>query len=407
MKSKRIRLADRTLENDIKYSGFLSYRHVRIIAWACLILSQIAVILSLQASLNPTTAEVANAWKQFFLFFADLPLPLFLLANFSDILRKKENYRQLFIFYGGVALGLYLLSNFLVFHYGFRTLHSLDSQMNWGETARIFGIFLEGMGKSAYVLNIFIDLVLCSLLFFFMNYTPKSKVFEGKKIFFFRLLVLLPIAYEVGSIIIKYNMYEGTLNIPSYVFFLLTSKPPFVFLAFIVIVFGLKIGQHLYLKKHDNNIEQYNNYSKTNAYSLRVSIMIAIIFAVVALMDLILTTTIIGADVYNITLQYPDDEMAQYIAIHQRVSLWNNIGLGGSISMFAVAPIAILFSYTKTHKNKIVDTIIPVAGIGLILIVYIEGVFEVITCNMPFFIERLKEIIQGLIGGGESAPPVE
>lgn len=407
MKSKRIRLADRTLENDIKYSGFLSYRHVRIIAWACLILSQIAVILSLQASLNPTTAEVANAWKQFFLFFADLPLPLFLLANFSDILRKKENYRQLFIFYGGVALGLYLLSNFLVFHYGFRTLHSLDSQMNWGETARIFGIFLEGMGKSAYVLNIFIDLVLCSLLFFFMNYTPKSKVFEGKKIFFFRLLVLLPIAYEVGSIIIKYNMYEGTLNIPSYVFFLLTSKPPFVFLAFIVIVFGLKIGQHLYLKKHDNNIEQYNNYSKTNAYSLRVSIMIAIIFAVVALMDLILTTTIIGADVYNITLQYPDDEMAQYIAIHQRVSLWNNIGLGGSISMFAVAPIAILFSYTKTHKNKIVDTIIPVAGIGLILIVYIEGVFEVITCNMPFFIERLKDIVQGLIGGGESAPPVE
>ena len=60
--------------------------------------------------------------------------------------------------------------------------------------------------KGFFAFNIFVDLFLCTLVMFFMNARP-TKIFTGKKILIFRAFTLLPIAYEVTSIILKGKDY--------------------------------------------------------------------------------------------------------------------------------------------------------------------------------------------------------
>ena len=392
----RTKLKDRTLDNDIKYSGFFSYRHLRIIAWICLTLAQISVVLSLEAKLNPASVQTVNVWKQILEFVGGLALPLFLLANFSNILSKKNNYRALFIFYGGAALGMYVLANFLVFHFGYRSLRSFDNTVDWGRTAKAFGVLLASLGKVGLTLNIFIDLLLCSLLFYFVNYNPKSKIFAGTKIIFFRLLALIPIAYEIVCLITKYQVYMGNIIIHSSTFFLLTSKPPLMFVAFICIVLGLKIGEIHHKKKDGNDDETYNEHVKTNAHSFKVSIMIATIFTIIAIIDLIIAIIVPAFDAaFVATENMTQTEIESLLAI--RLDAWTDAGLGGSVPLIVVAPLALLFSYTKTHENKKIDMFIPIVGIALVLIVYIEGIFEVVTTNMARFIEHMQELFEKFI----------
>ena len=180
VKKKRIKWKNRTLENDIKYSGYLSYRHLRIIGWICLAISQIAIIMNLQTKLNPASAEQLNVWKTVLSYIATLPLPLFFLANYSQMTQKKSNFKSMFISYGGIALGLYILCNFIVLHYGYRTMKAFDPTTTYGDAVTFFGILLPAAGKVGYSLNIFIDMLMITFLFFFIYYEP-TKFFVGKK----------------------------------------------------------------------------------------------------------------------------------------------------------------------------------------------------------------------------------
>ena len=56
-----------------------------------------------------------------------------------------------------------------------------------------------------------------------------------------------------------------------------------------------------------------------------------------------------------------------------------SLGIGNTASALMVAPLVLLFDYTKTHKNKTMDLIIPAAGVALVALVYIEGFFQVLT----------------------------
>ena len=391
-KPKRVKLSERTLENDIKFKGVLSYRHLRILGWVFLAFAQIAVVLTFNAKINPYAAAQSEAWANFFKLFTNLPLPLFMIANIASIMQKKDDYKRLLLFYGGMAFGMYLLENFLVFHYGFRAMNSL-SPTTWGETASLFGILLPLMGQSSYAMNIFIDLFLCSLMFFFVNYTPK-KYFQGKKIIIFRLFTLIPFIYEIASVIIKYNVTFVNITIPSYVFFLLTSKPPFLLIAFLIIIVILKGYEHLSIKSGKKNKKFFIEHQKTNAHTLGVSIVMSVVFLIVAIIDFFVTALVI-----YLTAAHYQVEPSQLIDVIM------GIGLGGSLLMIPIIPVILLFSYKKTHTNSQMDMIVPLVGVGSIVLVYVEGMFEVITINMPYMIDRLKEIIDNIAGGGGDEPP--
>ena len=405
MASTRIKWKDRTLANDIKYGGFLSYRHIRIIAWVCLILAQVGAVLGLDAKLDPAHAPLITNFQNVLVWFGNLPLPLFLLANFSTIMNSKGNYKALFIKYGIMAAGLFFLGNFVIFHYCFRLMKPFEPGLNWVDTARIFGELLINFGRKAFMLSVFIDLLLCLFIFYFLNYEP-SKYFQGKKIILFRLMVLLPIAYEVTSILLKYKAYtvQG-FYLPSYVFFLLPSKPPVMLLAFIVVAAMIKIGKVAYLKRGGHTLEDYKEHTETKAHSLKISIGIAIIFAVSFIIDLALA---IFFSLFSSSIaiemaraEYPDLTPEQMEAIIEAYTyVWTEIGFGSSTVLLVVAPLVLLFSYTKTHKNPKIDTLLPIAGVVLSLFVYLEGTFLVITLNMPQFLDQIRKYV-------DEEPPAE
>lgn len=393
-RQNRPKWRDCTPEHDIHYGGYLSYRHLRMIGWLFMVLSQCAVIISLNIKVNPASEQGLQFWEQFFAFFGHFPVVLFMLANFAYINLQKGSWKRLFTIYGAIAGGLYALANILVFHFGFGFLTSFGYEGSFQDLCMAFGTILAAGGQQAYFLNMFIDLFMICLLFFFLDYKPKSKAFEGKKVILFRLLTLLPVAYEIASVIIKYHITLFHFTIPSYVFFLLPSKPPFIFLAFAVIAIALHLAKRRYIVKFDHTPEQWTEYKKTKAHSLKVSIMISVVFAITGFVDLLLLLGIfIGVAVANQGL--PEIEFE----IKLRESLYSMFesGLGASVALWFIIPLVILFSYRKQHKNPELDPFIPVAGIALIGLVYIEGIFQVITQNVAPVIDRLKKWIQSVL----------
>ena len=406
--AKRIKWRDRTPENDIKYGGFLSYRHIRIIGWVCMILAQLGLVFSLAAKLSPEQPDRFKWIIEAADWISGMPVPLFMLANFATILQKKNQFRSLLIFYGGAALGLYLLANIVVFKYVFQLMHAVDGTINMWDATVATGEILGLAGRQAYTLNVFIDLLLCVLLFFFANYEPKSQAFAGKKVYLFRALIALPIIYEVGIAFAKYFMMLGYFSVPAFVIFLFPNKPPFVFAAFVIIVICLKISKKLHLKRNGGDVAAYETYTTTRAHSLRVSIMIAIIFAICAALDFgafLSITLIIANNVANAAQIYGNDPAAQEAAIAEvnfRMEALLNVGIGSSLMLIFISPLALLFSYTKTHKNPKVDKFIPIIGIALMVFTIIEGLFDVMTAYLPKIIEKINGAVDGS-GGTEPA----
>ena len=407
-KPKRRKWKDCTPENDIAYGGYLSYRHLRILAWLFLAVAQIAVILQISMKLNPESVGMLEGWQLALSFFSYLPLPIFMLANLSVILFSRDNYKALFMRYGVLAGGMYIAGNFVVMHFGFRSLMAFGAPYDFHNMSMAFGSLLADIGHTAYTFNIFIDLLLLCLLFFFTNYEPKSKFFQGRKIFLFRLLSLLPIIYEIAAIFIKFRLSNHSIEIPSYVFFLLPSKPPFIFLAFAIVAYAIRIAEWRYLRRPGKTKEDLLAYKQTRAHSLKVSIMISIVFLVCAVLDV---ATFFGVLVGYAVIYAPGATDIEGVVMKGYDGLFA-AGIGDSITLIFIIPLVILYSYRKTHKNPTVDLLIPVAGIALIVVIYVEGLFQTVINNTALFVQRLANWIEQITGdtppneGGEAAAEV-
>ena len=55
------------------------------------------------------------------------------------------------------------------------------------------------------------------------------------------------------------------------------------------------------------------------------------------------------------------------------------VGFGGSIILIIFAPVILLFNYTKIPKNKTVSTLIPLVGIVLIILICIQGMYQLVA----------------------------
>ena len=75
------------------------------------------------------------------------------------------------------------------------------------------------------------------------------------------------------------------------------------------------------------------------------------------------------------------------------------VGFGKSIPLMFIAPLMLLYSYTRKPKLEKVTTLIPVAGIALIAIVVIQGGYQVLcVANLPRinYVE-VKETLQEIV----------
>ena len=252
-------------ENDIKFRGPLSYRHLRIAGWFFLIVSQLGTILGFASNIG--LISVNDKVLSFLSAFSSLMMPLFLLAAFAQVLVAKNGYHRLIITYGGGFIGIYLVFLLVYEHYVLGIMKALTTT----ETAHSLGQQVIAMldENGSISLNIFVDLLLCALVTFFINYQP-TKYFQGKKKYLFRAFVALPILYEMASITVKMLYSAQVLVITPYILPLLTTKPPVAFIIFIVMALFVKNRERYYIKKGRTH-EDYKIFLKTNVNSLHFS----------------------------------------------------------------------------------------------------------------------------------------
>ena len=200
-----------------------------------------------------------------------------------------------------------------------------------------------------------------------MNYRPK-RLFTGRLLGVFRAFAVLPIAYEIASILLKTLAVEGKVALPLIVFPFLTVKPPMTFLVFVVLALFIKNRERIF-RKNGKTHEDYQAFLRTNRNSFQFSRFTAIILAAAGILDIV-AMFVVSAILSRHTAEGAELDMGFFL------SHVNALGLGDSVLLLLLSPLMLLFSYTRTHKNKTLDTFIPFAGIALIVLVYIEGAYQ-------------------------------
>ena len=381
-KRRKRHITDITAENDIKFRGPLSYRHLRIIAWLFLAIAQIGVILTMNAGMR-NNPQMYGSLPNIFSFFANFMAPLFLIAAFSTVIVAKNGYKRLLILYGGLSVIIYILFIIVYRHF---LVGVADALTPGSGRSTIDSILSMAFGNGFIAFNIFIDLFLCALATFFVNYTPKEH-FKGKKIYIFRAFVVFPILYEIGSIALKILASTEAIKLSPYFYPLLTTKAPIAFIIFLLMALFVKKRENFFIKK-GKTIEEFNAFQKTNANSLHFSIFLSIAIAIGAIIDLIIFLALYF--VVSASTPVPEGvEAIEYIGyIAKVVYSW---GFGQTSSMILIIPLVLLFDYRKTYKNTLLDMIIPIVGIAIIAIIYIEGGFEVIRFYLRDLYSKTKE----------------
>ena len=372
MAKKHVKFHELGAHNDIKYSGPLSFQSFQIMGWSCIVITVVMALIKIGIKLNPDDMKRFETFNEFISYIAELSLPFLLMANFARILNNTEGFKKQLIRNGGAMLAIFVV--FMVFfnRYVVGTVGLLLKDPKEAYPL-VMTSFYGVSPRGFFAFNIFVDLFLCTLVMLFLNARPK-KIFTGKKIYIFRAFTLLPIAYEVASIVLKGEAAAGLILLPSWVFPLLTVKPPMTFLVFVILAIFIKTRELRYCR-HGNTHEDYQAFLKTNRNAWNFSVFAAIILFVAGVIDLIIAIYLLAGQAGS--AEALDAMMSSEKALKNSVAL--SIGFGKATCLMLFAPIVLLFNYTKIPKNKTVGMLIPVVGIVLIALLGIQGIYQLVA----------------------------
>ena len=375
--AKRLKLHEVSLENDIKFRGPISFQGFQVLGWLCIVASVAQALLNLARSVDPYTAQMTEKIVPIVETMASLSLPFLLIANYSRILSNAEGYKKQLIRTGGTAVAITVGSYFFYNRYIAGNVRIFMDEPDQAEA------FLDSTIQSVAVngfiaFNIFIDLFLCALFMFFMNVRPK-KVFTGKKVLILRFLALVPVAYEVASLTLKYLAASHQITLPLWSYPLLTVKPPMTFVLFMLLAFHIKVRERRF-RKHGRSHEEYLAYLETNRNSLHFSLWLMFLLVITALLDL---AALIGfSAVTAAEAGALEDENQLMMFVKSAAAL----GFGMTIQQLFLLPLMPLYSYSRIPKSKTFGLLIPVIGIALIFLL----VLEFIHLGLALYIPQLK-----------------
>lgn len=427
-KRKRVKIHEATLENDIRYRGPLSCLHFQILGWLCIAVSQLVLLMQLGSRLDPSLETQLGSYIHLFTSISYFSLPFLLIANFARILNDSDGYRNQLIKNAAATAaiaGLFCLFFYRYFIGAFEAVITEPSQA----LPTVYA-FLESTVQHGFVtFNIFVDLLLCTLVMLFLNYKPK-RVFRGKSIHLFRLFALFPIGYEIFCMILKIRSARGIAPIPVWMWPLLPVKPVMTFVLFILLALFVKTRE-LRFRRHGKTHDEFRTFLKTKRNSWNFSVFLAIMMIIIGLIDFaIMIGFSLNEGLSSIIEDYsqrktvteqvseetagsqetasasgpvlaedpgtPDENgfsKETTIAILKGADTALAVGFGNSIRLIFLSPLVLLFSYTRTPKNKKIGMIVPAAGIALILILYLEG-FHYGMYRLPFPKLDLSELSQ-------------
>ena len=368
--AKRRKLHEISIRDDIRYRGPISYQGFQAVGWLCLVLGVALAILKLGWKLDPYLKSQTEGLGSVLTGVSSFSLPFLLLANFSRILTNSEGYKSQLLRTGGIAVAIFLGANLFFDRYsaGAVKLFMSDPGKLQGNLNALAG---EVLPNRFFQFNVFVDLFLCTLFMYFLNARPK-RVFTGKKIVILRLFALLPVAYELASLVLKGMAALEMVTLPVWSFALMTVKPPMTFVLFMILALHIKGRERLFCR-HGRTHEEYQAFLGTNRNSLHFSIVLMILLIVTAIVDFLLMIFISAAGIVSSGAASDNaDVITKYLQIV------SGMGFGESIPQLFVAPLMLLYSYSRMPKRKIISMFIPVAGIALMLLVVLEGGFQLL-----------------------------
>lgn len=431
---QRLKIHEITAENDIRFRGPLNYQHFQILGWLCIVMSQAVVALSAGAKVDPEFAVRTGTLVDILTTLSSLSLPFLLIANFARILNNTEGYLKQLLTNGTAMLGIAGLSILVLYRYIIDSLQIIEGSAAASGTAA--ADMIQSIFKYGFVsFNIFVDLFLCTLVMFFLNYRPR-RLFRGKSLIVFRLFTLFPIAYELVSIWLKIRSSLGLVELPLWSCAFLTVKPPMTFVLFVILAVYVKTRE-LRFRRHGKTHQDYLAFLKTRKNSWNFSAFLAVMMAVISLLDFIVymgtfmwyTGKNLQGTLHQMQQEIGQVDEAQFEETRQKLEdmLWRDvgpepeeapdakpsenpedevlrtivdsgmmdslnatlaIGFGKSVVLILLAPLVLLFSYTKIPKNPQFSTFIPMAGIALIFLVYLEIAHQLLK-SLPLMREFL------------------
>ena len=368
---KRRKLHEYSAENDIRYRGPLSYQGFQILGWLCITLLSGILLLKIGIKLDPKHAAQYTSINRVLTYIESGSLPFLLISNFSRILNNEEGYRTQLIRNGGAALAISVVSILFFNRYVIGTFTQFVTDPE--EVAPFLALEFNSIEKKGFIaFNLFIDLFLCTLVMFFLNVRPK-RFFTGKKRYFVRAMAILPVAYEACSIYLKGQAATGKILLPFWTFPLLTVKPPMTFMVFVVLVLYIKQREWRF-RRHGKKHAEYRAFLKTNRNSLQFSIFLAVVLVVAAILDFVIMVFLTAsAAVEAGSAEVFAGNQAEVVRMMTGAFA---MGFGDAVSLLLVAPLVLLFSYTRIPKNKMLSAVIPVAAIVLMIIFLFEGAYQ-------------------------------
>jgi hypothetical protein len=372
MAKKRLKLHEQGAHNDIKYSGPLSFQSFQIMGWSCIVITVVMALIKIGIRLNPEDMKRLETFNDVISYLAELSLPFLLMANFARILNNTEGFKKQLIRNGGAMAAIFVVFMIFFNRYVVGTVGLLLKDPKEAYPL-VMTSFYGVSPRGFFAFNIFVDLFLCTLVMLFMNARP-TKVFTGKMIYVFRAFTLIPIAYEVVAIILKGRAAAGSIQLPSWIFPLLPVKPPMTFLVFVIMAVYIKTRELRYCR-HGKTHEEYQEFLKTNRNAWNFSVFAAIILFVAGILDIIIASMLLVGQAG--TGEALDALMESEKAFNNSIAM--SIGFGKSSCLVFFAPIMLLFNYTKIPKNKTVGMLVPVAGILLIALLGIQGMYQLIA----------------------------
>ncbi len=367
------KIQDFTPDDDIRFKGRISYRHLTIAGWIFLAAGIASNFLTASFFLSPNLYEKYVFLTYILNVFSNMSIFMFLFANFSTILSGRKTFKQLLTTYTFLTLGVILLN--VVFYA--RYVDGLEKAFDYFRS-HLSSIATEPSSHNGFYFNVFLDLLLCTLLSFFLQYRP-VKYFTGKKIYIFRAMALLPLLYEAVCIALKILVSSGMIRLPLWTHTFMPTKPVMCFILFIIMSTYVKLEERKFLKT-GKTYEEYQEYLKTNTNSFRFAKKFALMLLIVSILDLVIVGIIVliiqGPDVYT------SESDAPYMETYSTIYSW---GFGTAFPMFLFIPFALFFSYTKSYKNTQIDSLIPIGGLILLILTVIEGTYHILILLPNFF----------------------
>ena len=377
--AKRRRLHEISLQEDIRYRGPLSFQWFQAFGWLCIALTAVIMLLKISDRIDPASAgQNANLLLALNLISA-MSLPFLLIANFARILNNNEGYKKQLIRNGGAALAIFVISVLFFLRYVSGMIGEFVTDPE--EVIPVLTESFRGIVSTGFIaFNLFVDLFLCTLVMFFLNARP-GRFFTGKKLHIFRLLAVLPIAYEIFSLILKYLSVRGRITLPLWTFPLLTVKPPVTFAVFVILAVFIKTRE-LRFRRHGRTHEEYQAFLKTNRNSLHFSVFLSITLVAAGIVDFLIFTLLTAKVAGNAS----EAEITEHFLDYASVA--SGIGFGEAIPLLFVAPIILLFSYTRVPRNKMISMLIPLGAIILMILILLEGVYR----GVGFFAQQGEKL---------------